>query len=179
MNRIAPRSANGRAGAGDDRRPCRADRCRSGYTGEAAAEAAEQHGIELEVVKHTQAKRGFALLPRRCGGKKFCLGSTIPASGPRLRQGSCRPSRRPRAIFALKPAVWVRRGIRDIVLLFSTISMALREQSFPLIPLSESPQPAQHRGQKTGFSLAIRNRRPGSPQPIYPVIQEALKCVFE
>jgi transposase len=36
-----------------------------GYTGEAAAEAAEQHGIELEVVKHTQAKRGFVLLPRR------------------------------------------------------------------------------------------------------------------
>jgi transposase len=36
-----------------------------GYTGEAAAEAAEQHGIVLEVVKHTQAKRGFVLLPRR------------------------------------------------------------------------------------------------------------------
>jgi transposase len=36
-----------------------------GYTGEAAAEAAEQHGIELEVVKHTGAKRGFVLLPRR------------------------------------------------------------------------------------------------------------------
>ena len=36
-----------------------------GYTGEAAAEAAEQHGIELEVVKHTEAKRGFVLLPRR------------------------------------------------------------------------------------------------------------------
>jgi transposase len=36
-----------------------------GYTGEAAAEAAEQHGIALEVVKHPQAKRGFVLLPRR------------------------------------------------------------------------------------------------------------------
>jgi len=36
-----------------------------GYTGEAAAEAAEQHSIELEVVKHTEAKRGFVLLPRR------------------------------------------------------------------------------------------------------------------
>jgi len=32
-----------------------------GYTGEAA----EQHSIELEVVKHTEAKRGFVLLPRR------------------------------------------------------------------------------------------------------------------
>jgi transposase len=36
-----------------------------GYTGEAAAEQAEANGIRLEVVKHTQAKRGFVLLPRR------------------------------------------------------------------------------------------------------------------
>lgn len=36
-----------------------------GYTGERAAEAAEAHGIHLEVVKHTEAKRGFVLLPRR------------------------------------------------------------------------------------------------------------------
>lgn len=36
-----------------------------GYTGEAADEAAAGHGIQLEVVKHTQAKRGFVLLPRR------------------------------------------------------------------------------------------------------------------
>lgn len=36
-----------------------------GYTGENAATAAEQHGIQLEVVKHTEAKRGFVLLPRR------------------------------------------------------------------------------------------------------------------
>ena len=36
-----------------------------GYSGHAAAEAAEAHGIRLEVVKHTQAKRGFVLLPRR------------------------------------------------------------------------------------------------------------------
>src|SRR5271170_5088666 len=36
-----------------------------GYTGEAAREAAAKHGIQLEVVKHTQAKRGFVLLPRR------------------------------------------------------------------------------------------------------------------
>jgi transposase len=36
-----------------------------GYTGEAASEAAQQHGIRLEVVKHTEAKRGFILLPRR------------------------------------------------------------------------------------------------------------------
>jgi transposase len=36
-----------------------------GYTGEEAAEAAEKHGIQLEVVKRPEAKRGFVLLPRR------------------------------------------------------------------------------------------------------------------
>ena len=36
-----------------------------GYTGEQAAEAAEQHGIRLEVVKLHTTKRGFILLPRR------------------------------------------------------------------------------------------------------------------
>lgn len=36
-----------------------------GYTGETTKEAAEKHGIHLEVVKHTEAKRGFVLLPRR------------------------------------------------------------------------------------------------------------------
>ena len=36
-----------------------------GYTGENAANAAKQHGVCLEVVKHTEAKRGFVLLPRR------------------------------------------------------------------------------------------------------------------
>jgi len=36
-----------------------------GYTGENAAEAAKKHGIQLEVLKHTEAKRGFVLLPRR------------------------------------------------------------------------------------------------------------------
>ncbi len=33
-----------------------------GYTGE---NAAAKHGMKLEVVKHTEAKRGFVLLPRR------------------------------------------------------------------------------------------------------------------
>ena len=36
-----------------------------GYTGDAPAEAARQHGVELQVVKHAEAKRGFLLLPRR------------------------------------------------------------------------------------------------------------------
>jgi transposase len=36
-----------------------------GYTGERAADAAADHGIELVVVKLPEAKRGFVLLPRR------------------------------------------------------------------------------------------------------------------
>jgi transposase len=35
------------------------------YTGQNAAEAAQQHGIRLEVVKHSMAKRGFVVLPKR------------------------------------------------------------------------------------------------------------------
>lgn len=36
-----------------------------GYTGEQVAEAAQAHGIRLEVVRLLDAKRGFVLLPRR------------------------------------------------------------------------------------------------------------------
>ena len=36
-----------------------------GYTGDAPAQAAQEHGMQLEVVKLPQAKRGFVLLPRR------------------------------------------------------------------------------------------------------------------
>lgn len=36
-----------------------------GYTGDDAAQAAEVHGIQLEVVKLPEAKKGFVLLPRR------------------------------------------------------------------------------------------------------------------
>ena len=36
-----------------------------GYTGEAPAQAAQQHGIQLEVVKLPEAKKGFVLLPKR------------------------------------------------------------------------------------------------------------------
>jgi len=36
-----------------------------GYTGSEPAEAAAQEGIQLEVVKHHEAKHGFVLLPRR------------------------------------------------------------------------------------------------------------------
>lgn len=36
-----------------------------GYTGQETAQAAKEHGIQWEVVKHAEAKRGFVLLPRR------------------------------------------------------------------------------------------------------------------
>jgi transposase len=36
-----------------------------GYTGESTAEDAAEHGVELIVVKHHEAKKGFVLLPRR------------------------------------------------------------------------------------------------------------------
>jgi len=36
-----------------------------GYTGEQAAQEAQQHGVELVVVKLPEAKKGFVLLPRR------------------------------------------------------------------------------------------------------------------
>lgn len=36
-----------------------------GCRGENAAQAAEKHGVRLAVVKHTEAKRGFVLLPCR------------------------------------------------------------------------------------------------------------------
>ena len=36
-----------------------------GYTGDRPARAAQEHGIELEVIKLDEAKRGFILLPRR------------------------------------------------------------------------------------------------------------------
>ena len=44
-----------------------------GSTGENAATAAQQYGIRLEVVKHTQAKRGSVLLPRRFSFPRLCL----------------------------------------------------------------------------------------------------------
>lgn len=36
-----------------------------GYTGQKSAEEAAEHGILLEVVKHSESRRGFVLLPRR------------------------------------------------------------------------------------------------------------------
>jgi transposase len=41
-----------------------------GYPGEAPAQAAAIHGIQIEVVKLAEAKRGFVLLPRRWVGER-------------------------------------------------------------------------------------------------------------
>ncbi len=41
-----------------------------GYTGEEPAQAAQEQGITLEVVKLPEAKRGFVLLPRRWVGER-------------------------------------------------------------------------------------------------------------
>ena len=57
-----------------------------GYTGEDAAQAAKQHGIRLEVVKHSEAKRGFVLLPRRWVVERtFGWLGTFSPLGSRLR----------------------------------------------------------------------------------------------
>jgi hypothetical protein len=56
-----------------------------GYTGQNAAEAAQQHGIRLEVVKRPMAKRGFVLLPKRMGRPaKLRVGGSLPPPRPRL-----------------------------------------------------------------------------------------------
>jgi hypothetical protein len=54
-----------------------------GYTGPHAAAAAQQE-IELEVMKHTAAKKGFVLLPRRWGGRtNLRLARTPSTTGSR------------------------------------------------------------------------------------------------
>lgn len=64
-----------------------------GYTGQSAAEAAAQHGIRLQVVKHTEAKRGFVLLPRRwVVERSFAWAARFRRLAIRLRNGSINPS---------------------------------------------------------------------------------------
>lgn len=56
-----------------------------GYTGDQAAQAAAVHGLQLEVVRLPQAKKGFVLLPRRWGRRtQLRLDGAFPALGPRL-----------------------------------------------------------------------------------------------
>ena len=44
---------------------------RAGYTGPMAAQAAAAHGLKLEVIKLSLARRGFVLLPRRWLVERF------------------------------------------------------------------------------------------------------------
>ena len=65
-----------------------------GYTGELPAQAAEQHGIDLQVVKLGQAKRGFVLRLRATaaplGGRAQPeLECPLQAPSPRLRTAGC------------------------------------------------------------------------------------------
>ena len=57
----------------------------SGTINEAVAQQAAEHGIELSVVEHHQAKRGFVLLPHSWGGAAFrCMGWAVSKAGPGL-----------------------------------------------------------------------------------------------
>jgi hypothetical protein len=61
-----------------------------GYTGQEAAEAAQEEGTRLEVVKLSEAKRGFVLLPKRPPaqavgrGAQLRLGRPVQTAGQRL-----------------------------------------------------------------------------------------------
>jgi transposase len=56
-----------------------------GYTGDAPAQEAKEHGMQLEVVKLPQARRGFvpAFQAQGCGAL-FRLDHTLPTAGARL-----------------------------------------------------------------------------------------------
>jgi hypothetical protein len=56
-----------------------------GYAGENAVQAAARHGIQLEVVKHREARRGFLLLPAAGWSNAASPGRPLPPRGHRLR----------------------------------------------------------------------------------------------
>ncbi len=70
-----------------------------GYTGSNAANAAQEHGLRLEVVKHTEAKRGFVLLPTLGRRTQHRLGGPLPPPRQRLRKARYHPERPPPARF--------------------------------------------------------------------------------
>ena len=59
---VAELSAQVQKGTGENVALAYAD---EGYTGEDPATAAQSHGMELVVVRHSEPKRGFVLLPKR------------------------------------------------------------------------------------------------------------------
>ena len=83
----------GRAGAGGDRGTVELAYVDQGYPGPNAQEAAEQHGLRLEVVKHPMAKRGFVLLPRRWVVERSSAWAHASAASPGTTNDStCSPS---------------------------------------------------------------------------------------
>ena len=64
-----------------------------GYTGPNAAEAASEHGIQLEMVKHPLAKCGFVLLPRRWIVSEALPGPPASAGSPETTNGSTQHSK--------------------------------------------------------------------------------------
>ena len=67
-----------------------------GYTGEKPAAAAAKHGIALEVIKLSEAKRGFVLLPRRwVVERSFAWATRFRRLRQRLRTMRANPRRPP------------------------------------------------------------------------------------
>ena len=67
-----------------------------GYTGQTAADAAAQHGIQLEVVKHTEAKMRVRVAAKKMGRRaKLRLGRSFPPTRQRLRTTRPLPRRLP------------------------------------------------------------------------------------
>jgi Toprim domain len=61
------------------------------YTGDNAAQAAERHGVRLEVVKHTEVKRGYVLLPRRWVVERSFAWAPASDDWPETTRGVQRP----------------------------------------------------------------------------------------
>lgn len=85
------------------------------YTGDAAAEAAAEHGIRLEVVKRPESARGFVLLPRRWVVERS-FGWMARGSAPRtrLRASGHDACRHACACFHLPHAASVDLDIRSL-----------------------------------------------------------------
>jgi transposase len=74
--------------AGDNVEPAYVDQ---GYTGENAAQAAARYGIQLEVVKYSEAKRGFVLLPRGWVVERSFAWPPASSAWPETTNDSARP----------------------------------------------------------------------------------------
>lgn len=64
-----------------------------GCTGPNAAEAAEQHGLRLEVVKHAMANQVSSFAAKTSGGEKLYLGRMLPPPRPTTKRLDTTPKR--------------------------------------------------------------------------------------